>query len=786
VRISLVALVTASVVCVSWTGESAAQYRWQSYTDASSVNEIVVRDGLVYMATGGGLVIYDPSRGTFDQYDNSNGLPSNSLTSLAFAADGSIYLASEDIGVAKVRVQNGRVTLLRSLSQQIDGLSSNRVNSIRAWGNDLIYGASPGAGTIRNDFASARYFERDGLPSDEVNDVLPVGDQAIMATAGGIAVLDRFGIIRRPLGGPASSSVLAWDGSRLIVGTDAGVWRLDPADSSWTNIGLGTLPISALSWSGSELWAGSTRNYHRYSGAGSAWTTFVADSLLLPYQFNGGAGVHRMRGLAADGSQVYLGGLSPGDQRGSSLMIFDGARLVNLVANTPAANDILRLTQDIDGSVWMSYRSFWVGKLMPNGVWVNYNSSQRLLPSQLPTNKFTNLALLADRDGRKWFCTLSSPTSPRPLDTLDDQRDADFANDVWTRTLAGEGGGDGLGSLRLQNALEDPAGNRWFMSDDAFVSNGWWGIQILSRDRSEWLQMNPAVDSRMLSGNVTDVAFNNESAFVAIKASGVQEWFHQGYDWNTLSSPSGDFWQTRAARLVDMTSDSDVSSLALRSDGVLWIGTADGLYRYQRGTAVSRVPVYTGFGVGILSPSVLDLALDHDENLWVASDLGLNRIARDDESDIDAFTTAAGYLQVAALRYPLDIITPLSNASCQALLMDREKDLLYVGTVGGLTILDLSGSGGSGGSLSNVYVFPNPVYGRKGHDAVKIENINGPVTIEVFDIEGELVHSQTADTPGQVIWDLTTNSGFVVGSGKYLIRISSAAGAVIRPVAVLR
>jgi hypothetical protein len=37
-----------------------------------------------------------------------------------------------------------------------------------------------------------------------------------------------------------------------------------------------------------------------------------------------------------------------------------------------------------------------------------------------------------------------------------------------------------------------------------------------------------------------------------------------------------------------------------------------------------------------------------------------------------------------------------------------------------------------------------------------------------------------------VIWDLTTNSGFVVGSGKYLIRISSAAGAVIRPVAVLR
>jgi hypothetical protein len=100
--------------------------------------------------------------------------------------------------------------------------------------------------------------------------------------------------------------------------------------------------------------------------------------------------------------------------------------------------------------------------------------------------------------------------------------------------------------------------------------------------------------------------------------------------------------------------------------------------------------------------------------------------------------------------------------------------------------VDLASSGAGTADLSKVYLYPNPIYGRKGNDSLKIENIDGPVTVEVYTIEGELVHSQTADTRGQVIWDLTTRSGVVAGSGNYLVRISGNGASVVKSVSLLR
>ncbi len=773
-------------LCAS-TDAARAELQWRNHLDASAINEIVLRDNLLYMATFGGLVVYDPARGTFAQYDNTDGLTSNALTCLAFTPDGTMYIGAEDIGVTKARLAGGRLLRLRSLNEQIDGLSSNAINSIAVWGTDVVYGATPGAGTIRNDFASARYFVRDGLPADNVKDVMPDGDVVWMATDNGVVVLDRLGLLRRPRGGPAQSNVIGSDGTRIWVGTSDGVWRLNPGDSTWTNVGPATRPMDSLFWDGTTMWAGSTRNLFRYTGAGTAWTIFRADSLLSRYGFTGGNGANRMKGLAVVASgDVYMGGIVPQDRRGAGLIRFNGTNIENIFSNTPGANNVIRLSQDTDGSMWASFRNFYVGKLTPSGTWVNYNSAIRGI--QLPGNQSTNATLLADSDGIKWFCGFSRPTAPRPLDSLDDRLDADYANDVWQRHPIASGPGDGLGSLRLQRAVEDPAGNRWFLSDAEpdFIGDGWWGIHILSKDRSEWLQMNPAKDARMLAGNVVDVAFGPTFAYVGLREEGVQVWGHLGYDWPSLSNPAGDAWSAPVSKARgDIAAEAQVNALELRSDRVLWIATSAGLYRFESGRT-RRIPVYNGTSPGILNSIVQDLALDHDENLWVATDFGLNRIARDDESDIRTYTTTAMFVTLSGLRYPLDIISPLAHANCLSLAMDRTRDVLYVGTFGGLSVLDIGESVSVDSDLSRAYVYPNPVYGRRGHQFLKIENISGPVSVEIYTVEGQLVHSQDVDGPGQVIWDLTTRSGFLVGSGNYLVRITGAGGSVVKPVAVLR
>jgi hypothetical protein len=765
-------------------GAGRAQFVWNNHIDVSAINEIVQRDDLLYMATFGGLVVYDPANGKFEQYDNSDGLPSNSLTCLTFTPDGILYIGTEDIGVAKVRLSGGKITLLRSLNEQIDGLSSNAINSIALWGADVVYGATPGAGTIRNDFASARYFARDGLPADDVRDVMPDGDVVLMATDGGLAVLDRLGLLRQPTGGPTDTRVIGTDGTLIWVGTNDGVWRLDPSDSSWTDVGPDTRQMDSLHWDGTTMWGGSTRNFFRYTGTGTSWTIFRADSVLVRYSFTGGNGSNQMKGLTvAAGGDVYCGGFVTQDRRGPGLLRFDGVNIENVFANTPGANDVVRLSQDIDGAMWASFQNFYVGKLMRSGEWVNYNTAHPGVV--LPSNQFNNGTLLADSEGLKWFCTLSTPASPKPLDMLDDGRDTSYGNDVWERNTILSGGGDGLGSLRLQFAVEDPAGNRWFLSDSQEAPSGWWGIQILSRDRSAWFQMTPAKDARMLAGNVTDVEFGSAFAYISLREVGVQVWSLGGYDWADLSNPSNDVWSTPVSRGNGLPAEAEVNALALRSDRVLWIATSSGLFRYEAGRT-REIPVYNGTSPGILNNQVRDVALDSDENVWVATDLGLNRIARDDEADISTFTTAAGFAVLSGLRYPLDIISPLVHANCKTLAVDRTRNTLYVGTLGGMSVVNLSQTASATTDLSTVYVYPNPVYGRYGNDSLKIENIDGPVTIEIYTIEGELVHSQTANTPGQVIWDLTTRSGVTAGSGNYLVRISGSGTSVTKPVAVLR
>ena len=785
-RVSAVAW--AAVAC-AFMATTAQAGRWTNHLDASVINEIVPRGNVLYMATFGGLVLYHTDTGEFEQFTNDAGLLSNTLSSLVFDADDNLYIGSAEFGVAKVRVGNGQITVLRSLSEQIDGLASNTVNSLAVWGEDIVYGSTPGAGLIRKDFASARYFQRDGLPGADVLDVLPMGDEVWMATDGGVATLDRLGLIQTVAGGPAEANVLGTDGTRIWVGTDSGVRRFDPGDDSWTDVGPAGQKMYSLGWDGATMWGASTRNLLRYSGSGQAWTFIIADSLLLPYQFNGGAGSVQMRGLGVvSATDVYMGCSHPTDVRGANLLHFDGTHLTNLKSNTPTANNIVRLTVDVDGSLWASTFSFYVGKLMPSGNWVNYNSS--ISGIQIPSNKFTNIAFLADSGGHKWFSTLTDPRKPSsdwmPLDELDDRLDSVYSNDTWTRHTLGSGGGDGLGSLRPQRAAEDPAGNRWFLSDydvDA-VALGWRGINILSRDKSQWFQMTMVKDPRMIADNVVDVAFGSTYAYVAFLEDGVYLWNHGGYDWPALTDFPPDRWEVRVAA-DSLPSEAFISRLQLRSDGRLWVATSGGLFYYQNGK-ISDVPVYTGIGPGIVSPGVRDILLDHDQNLWVATDAGLNRIARNDNDDIQTFMTPASFARLAGLRYPLEVIAPLAGTDCQSLAIHPTRDILYIGTFGGLSAYDFTAAPSTPTDLTRVYVYPNPVYASKGHDSLKIANLTGPVTVEIYNLEGELVDSRPAAADGDVVWDLTDRGGIYVGSGNYIVRIVGPTGSTQRTVAVLR
>jgi hypothetical protein len=107
-----------------------AQVAWSNYMDTSMINEIVVHDGLLYMATYGGLVLYDIGRGEFEQFANINRMPSNQLRCLTFDDDDNLYVGNRGLRAGvPLSFSNGAPSLVRS-NAQIDGLSSNTINAI--------------------------------------------------------------------------------------------------------------------------------------------------------------------------------------------------------------------------------------------------------------------------------------------------------------------------------------------------------------------------------------------------------------------------------------------------------------------------------------------------------------------------------------------------------------------------------------------------------------------------------------------------------------------------------
>lgn len=759
---------------------------WTGYVDASLISEIVAKDGEFYMASFGGLLIYNPADTTFEQYTNAIGLPSNYLTSLAFSSNGRLYVGTEDAGIGILDVAPGGFEVT-PLNSTFNGLASDRITSVAAWGDTMVYGSRSGMGLIVEGFPGARFDQGDGVPSNVVADVFPDGDVVWIATSAGIAYLDRQGFITEKSDGLLllDANVFARDDTALWVGTSQGVARFDEAADEWVPEGIpeavfsiGFEPLTR------KLWAGTRGRIYENNGAG--WLEHGIFNIYVKYDLSNPQS--EVRGLmpTADGA-AYAGIAQENERRGGFLILYDGTSVRDIAVNGPPMNNLLRLSVDTDGSVWASSTQFGVGKLTPTGQWFNYNRANNDLNL---SSRFFNLTCLADSKGSKWFCTLSTPGNPRPLDELRDGLDLDRGNDVWTHYNIGDGGGDGLQSLRNQYAKEDPAGNLWFLSDEDpdTPAQDWWGINMLGEDRAEWKNVTPTTTAgAMQSRNVTDVAFDaGGRVYVALKFFGVQTWFTGGYDQADLFDLTGDSWQVLGTVGGIFDSDAFINCLAVRSDGVLWIGTSVGLYKWNLGL-VTEFHANRGFGVGLLSEQVLDVLLDPQENLWVATDLGLNRIARENDNQIQSFTTPVIWQTQLNLFFPPSVVSPLVDGRCNALAMDPVAPLLYVATRGGLSILDTRSLQSASSGLSRVYLYPNPIRGGRGDSGLKIGNLDSVVDVTVYNLEGELVHeARNISISGDVVWDLTTAAGFFASSGVYVVHIRGNSGTVVKTVSLIR
>ncbi len=121
-------------------------------------------------------------------------------------------------------------------------------------------------------------------------------------------------------------------------------------------------------------------------------------------------------------------------------------------------------------------------------------------------------------------------------------------------------------------------------------------------------------------------------------------------------------------------SQNTVNSVFQDSEGFLWIGTWNGLNRFDGYSFKSFKKDYRDTESGLTSSEIIDIVEDHSGNIWVAGFLGLNKIDKQDFS-IHKYTTDS-YLNAGMI---------CDTISC---LCYDSRGMIWIGTRQGVLIMD--------------------------------------------------------------------------------------------------
>jgi ligand-binding sensor domain-containing protein len=748
---------------------SAASGDWEIFVNASAINRIGCVGDSLWCSTRGGILIFDLGDSSFVQHLDGLEFRSTDVSGVTRDARGSVWASFTTTGVARIDRFGSDQPAVKVYSSVIDGLLSDSVTCIAAAGNDVYYGCTAGVAKFYDNIHSFEPVLTDSLDGVHVRDLLVRGDTLWVACQRGVARFLRstFGYTMYRIGNV--TSLCAHAGAVHAAGA-GGVQRFD--GTGWVSLGApgGYVPLALASGAGTLFCITDERAY-RLDGA--TWTDITANMKNLFYQkYTIGSGFKIPKTVAVDPrGTVWVAGLEAQINRGVYLCAYVSGQWINKAPESLSQNNIVALSVVPGDGVWASTRYFGISYRANEGRWTGYSKMRSAVDEAGLTYYLNNIAMLRDSQGYLWACAFQDLDRVKLNDPFLE------TDDEWEHYALNEGT---ITTNRYVRAKEDPAGNRWFLSDDEYGEDGLLGIDILKADGTAWLSVRPSTAPGMAGGGVFDVSFGTGGVvYLALRGYGVQVWYTGGLDWAHLSDLANDGWSTIVG--PDDLASTVLFAVERGSDGSVWAGTASGLIRWKAG-AIDSFKIKTRPGEeGLIGAAAYDLEFDGAGNLWVGTEQGLNKITPD--GAIEAFTSAEAW---KGDLYPSSVITPLPSPVCGKLACDKAANILWIGTANGLARFDVTPAVEVTEPLSEMILYPNPVHISRGDAEVKISRISNPVSIRVYTIEGELVHRVDGVADGGRAWDLLTLNGFKARSGIYVVKVSDGRSTETRKIAIIR
>jgi len=551
-----------------------------------------------------------PSSFRLDSWQTEQGLPQNSVASIAQTPDGYLWLATQS-GLSRF----DGVRFRTFLPDSSPGLASSSIGKLMVDRRGTLWIGTDGGGLSRfRDGKFTRWTMQDGLPSNRVQALLEDRDGTVwIGTERGLARFQQGNVAAVATDGLPQGLVSSLCQDReggIWIGTDdAGVFRLIGGKVQHLTLrqGLADDRVRSLRLDREgNVWIGTLGGLNRWRDGRFTLLT-------------------RRDGLASDEVGSVLqdrdGNLWVGTRRGLNLLQ-DGKLTPLPASGSPPSEDVHELFEDREGNLWL-------------GV-----SSNGLL--RMKSSAFSYLPGAAFRAGRIAWSVLEDPDGT-----------------VWTGTDAGlerlAGGTETLFTLRdglpndvVRTVFRDRRGNLWVGTNGGLAQfrDGRFsplpgvatdGILSLYEDRQGRLWIGTLRGVKLLeNGRLTAFSLADGLPSERIFA------FHQNRGGTLWVGTRNGLAYLQGRRFLPFR-EGNLGHAAVYSfheddDGTLWIGTSDGLHRRSHGT----VMVFTAKD-GLFDDTAFQILEDGQGFFWMSCNRGIYRVRK---SDLQAF--GAGRLRTLA------------------------------------------------------------------------------------------------------------------------------------------
>ena len=724
-------------------------------------------DGKLYAGlSDGGILVWDQAGdGAYERWTSMEGLSSNRVTDLtAYGSD--IWVATDGAGLTRITLSGGEPSY-RLFSTNIGAdLSVSAVAATEWAGTERVYfGLTNGGVGVISSGVPGNIVTSDGtqggLVNDRILDLMFAGDDLWIATDEGVSRLreNAFTDMSDGIGYTSVACLLDDPTEGLLAGAPSGVWSWDDDLQSWSLLGNIDTPILSLASFDGDVWAlaagtGAAGRLHRWDGA--AWQAGdlpESGALIL---------------AAAD--RLWAGGSSRPLQANYKALqawtaSYDGSVWAQWTTHELLFTSVDGVAVAPDGDVWMGARQGAGFARYLDGAWHQIFEAAATVPDSVGLFNIDGGFLDVDvlPDGEVWMTQFGAGGIIRYRPDLSD---CDHLNRDNSE----------LSTNRNLRIAHHPDGPVLLMSDregvDVILDRDAW------QDPSVWLDL-PIDNTGLGSDNVTDalVGHTPDQVWFIVKDVGLVLWDINGSASGeaplTWTDDTDDRWSSALTSVGGSTFDlTGAKAVAVAGDGTVWVGGGGGVIHFRLDgyddtdsdddddydeLLVTHLHTVRETGssaqVGLMQGSVLDIELDRNDDLWVGHAAGLDRVKlRDGEVLVDAFTGVAHFAGFGlGSYYSPDILSGLPGGMVRELASDATGSLLVAGSEGGAILIEVGqATASTAGPLDRLYFYPNPLKPAE-HAGLYLGNISAEVVWGQYSLSGG-AHVEIFTVEGQLVY----------------------------------